>query len=576
MSDKRDKYELLSKSIEKIDSMKKELDGQIKKLNSQKKKLEKELSNLAKDESEELSPELEKIYKKTCDYQNTISNINDDMKFYIVELSKIESLINYNIIMGDFDHFVDTIKHTRAYKPKESHQSLMFYSKLSGISCNIKLTEISKLEDSLYGISGLLARYEYECKIGLSPSKKALVDSVHKITDTIDLKFYERVTDFEDKVRKNLDERIDRLIAEAKEVRNREYENKRDEIKKNISNVDNDLAACNRKIDTIKEVYDLYNSYKNKVDPDIKLVASLSGELSKLGVLSKRDLKIILHTKKEKEEVKEEKVEEIIEEKTIIESETKKELDDLEYFSKPDTKDIICFLGKEGDSIMEDLSKHFDNSSRPKVIRELTDIFNELYSGENYIETGGSPNPDSNRNALALLKSPYKFNYKRFGVRCDDFRIHAIQRHSELLKNLGFGQGDIIFFGAIGVNDSKEKSYAYDRLGRRSVSKLSSTGREATLRSNFDYIEHITRNYVPIELLSSNDSEKLSIGEFNKQAKGGIDKSIENSKYVLYDVVDEDTKKNVYNYLYSYFTKQSQMMFDIINEYKNIKDSTFE
>ena len=135
-----------------------------------------------------------------------------------------------------------------------------------------------------------------------------------------------------------------------------------------------------------------------------------------------------------------------------------KELDNIQYYLDGDIRNIICFLGNDNDSLDKDIDSHFsDNSSKPIILRELNDIFNKLVFDSNYIQIGGKPKYFTDDKVKAIQATPYKFNYKRFGVSKDQFRIHAIDRQSKLLQKLGYGSGHIIFFGAIGVNDDKEK-----------------------------------------------------------------------------------------------------------------------
>ena len=59
---------------------------------------------------------------------------------------------------------------------------------------------------------------------------------------------------------------------------------------------------------------------------------------------------------------------------------------------------------------------------------------------------------------------------------------------------MGYGSGNIIFFGSVGVNkDDKSKTEAYQRLGKRAVASISDmSGESSILMPSFDYIEHIT------------------------------------------------------------------------------------
>ena len=208
---------------------------------------------------------------------------------------------------------------------------------------------------------------------------------------------------------------------------------------------------------------------------------------------------------------------------------------------------------------MSDLDRHFDNADKKVVLDELLSLFNGLYSDENFSPlTGGNP---ASKAARRLLEFPYKFSYKRYGISKDVYRLHAIKRHSSLLKELGYGNGDIIFFGALGVNDDKLKTDAYNRIAGR---VFASVDNRIVLREEFDYIEHITRGFIPSELLSEEDEKRKKLGQFHGKLKGtSQDKSIENGKYILFEALGDASKENIIKYLNDYFYDQTTKIFDI-------------
>ena len=83
----------------------------------------------------------------------------------------------------------------------------------------------------------------------------------------------------------------------------------------------------------------------------------------------------------------------------------------------------------------------------------------------------------------------------------------------------------------------------------------------------FDFIEHITRGYIPKKLFSDEDIKKSEKGMFLSKLKGNIDMSIEHGRFVLYDLLDDSTKSNVKKYLDDYFIKQTNMLFEIKDKY---------
>ena len=277
-----------------------------------------------------------------------------------------------------------------------------------------------------------------------------------------------------------------------------------------------------------------------------------------------------LTKKEEKEEVLEEIP--VVEEVKLPTEVTVKELKDPDYFKKPETQNIICFLGEDGDNIFEDLNDHFDNSNRSYILYELVSLFNILYKNKDYTgKTGGNPKYFSSPKVRAYL-TRLGFNYMRFGVGKAQYRIHAIYKDSELLKKIGYGTGRVVFFGALGVNDDNEKTGAYERIARRGILN---TGNTVKLQPNFDYIYHIMDGYIPASFLSEADKQKGFMGDFTGVIKGTkTKKAIENLKYVHYDILDSISQANVKKYLDDYFEKQSEITFDTINEYKSRKKNT--
>ncbi len=309
--------------------------------------------------------------------------------------------------------------------------------------------------------------------------------------------------------------------------------------------------------DALRNLNGQINEYLDTADED--LLVSICEELLKRGIITNRTFKSILYKKVEK--VPEESKEIIEESNEEPEKEVKEEKNELdtEYFKRSSTKCLICFLGNNGNDIMSDLDRHFDNADKKVVLDELLSLFNGLYSDENFSPlTGGNP---ASKAARRLLEFPYKFSYKRYGISKDVYRLHAIKRHSSLLKELGYGNGDIIFFGALGVNDDKLKTDAYNRIAGR---VFASVDNRIVLRDEFDYIEHITRGFIPSELLSEEDEKRKKLGQFHGKLKGtSQDKSIENGKYILFEALGDASKENIIKYLNGYFYDQTTKIFDI-------------
>ena len=566
----QNKDEILRHTLKKVSKMKNDLVEEINKYEIEKFQLNSEETKLSSEELDKISETVKPVSNRLTTFIDEKENVGVVKNDFVKQKSVFLRIINSESNNISFDEIMEIIANTKGYRANETNKIISDFCKVVGVKYPFSINEFEDLNGKIMIVRAFQVNYDENH--GSYMSKSEILKNIKGVLIELDKKF-DKYISFMNELNKALDRKIDEHSIKIKTMIDEAAKNKIAEKKNKLSELDLKIDECNKRIEEIEEIYNIYDQYLESKNQDTAI--KLSGELSKLGIMTKRELKILRHKEKEKvDEPKEEVKEEPKEEKQVIKEE--KKLDNLMYFTKEDANEIICFLGTDNDWIMDDVSNHFDNSRRPNVLRELNDIFNGLYVGDNPINTGGNPGPFTGRTVLTLLEPPFKFNYKRFGVSRDQFRIHAIERHSDLLKKLGYGSGNVIFFGAVGINDSKEKSYAYDRLGSRAIRQLSSNGSVPKLRSNFDFIEHITRGYVPTDLLSANDLIRLSNGDFYRQIKGGIDISIENSKYFLYDELDNDTKKNVNDYLYEYFTKQSQKMFDIINEYKSLKDNSLD
>ena len=271
-------------------------------------------------------------------------------------------------------------------------------------------------------------------------------------------------------------------------------------------------------------------------------------------------------------------------------------IDDRDYFvndgKRPVTQNIFCFPGIEIDKkLKKDRYKDtiytdfgiFDPSMRKRVYGGLIEVFNQLHKNKDYeTKQGGEPKYFSKKIVKSLKDLGFK--YIRPGVSQADYRIHAITRESAFLAKLGYGTGKITFIGAIGPNDDNEKDTTYQRNASRVIDHLEVN---PVLQSSFDYIEHITRGYIPKEFFSKSDQDKAFGGKFNGDTKesGVINgrktiytrKKAEGKKYTdehyyaYYTVLDKATIENVNSWLYNYFAKNSELMFDIYDNYKKLE-----
>lgn len=561
------KEEILEQAIARLKETKKEIIDRINSYEDELKRYRESNKELNDNLSVEVYNEKTEKWTNSLKACKNVKDIIQELDGQIKEQKNlVNNVINYNINFGDLDKFFDMVLEIDGYDVQNFYGDCTKISKATMIKFPFKASDISNF-NTTRGIILMKADYIVSEKsiFGHANSNKALVAK-----EIQDMLRSSKMFNFYDTMIKYFSDNLKRVDLIAKEngqkiqeIRTAEINKRKEEIDTNIEELNRKIDECKKSLVSIGEIYKLYEKYNT--DKDQSTLIRLADELSNLVVISQRETKIIKYEPTEKEE-KEKEETTSLEEKVV---EEKPNVLDSDYFRRSDTKHLICFLGEENDSIKNDILKHFDNSARKPVLSELYNIFNSLAVENDYIkDKGGNPHSGSAKNALALLKSPFDFEYRRYGVRNDGFRIHAISRYSSLLKELGYGSGKIIFFGAIGVNDDKLKSDAYNRLGKRAIEERSYRGKTAKLRPNFDYIEHITRRYIPIKFLSEDDKVILNFGGFKGMTKGKIERSIEDCKYVLYDILDDDSKNNVKKYLDEYFINQTSMLFDIIENYK--------
>lgn len=568
------KEEVLKQIIERLKDTKKEI---IDKINSYEEQI-KNYKESNKELNDSLSIEVynEKTEKwtnslKACkDVNETVERLEGMIK---TQKELVDYLLKYNLTFGDLDNFFDLVLNIDGFNVQNYFNECCDLSKVTKVPFPYKASDLTNFNKARMAI---IMKADYMVESQRNFITHTHDEKLNTAKDLVQMINKAKMTSFFDKLIKYFSDNKRRIAAIAvengekiQEIRESEIKKRKDEIKSNIDELNRKIDECKKSLVSIGEIYSLYDKYKE--DQDQNTLIKLTEELANLVAISQRESKILKHEEKEEVEeieTKEEKpVEEVKKEEIIPEVRTL----DNDYFRRKDTKHLICFLGDENDSIRDDIIKHFDNSARKPVLSELYSIFNSLALDTDYIkDKGGNPHSGSSKNALALLKSPFNFEYRRYGVRNDGFRIHAISRYSSLLEELGYGSGKIVFFGAVGLNDDKLKSDAYSRLGKRAIEERSNRGKVAKLRPNFDFIEHITRRYIPIKLLSEGDKSILNYIGFNGKTKGSIDTTIENKKYVLYDLLDEQSKKNVKDYLDEYFINQTTMLFDIINDYKKV------
>ena len=541
-----------------------------------------EESELFKDDSLILTvhdEEEQQLRTELLDHRDNVNVLDEFLDCFKDWLAKVNRLINNNYVLTgynrfendiltltgkelsgiDVDNFIanmESIKREYGVKMKKDYRKL-----INDYNDTVDSLENLIISNTLF----LLNTPEQKMMV----IQKRLLDLLPFYNEVID--FYEQSKKVAVKKVKELEKEIENRAREKVSARFEEITNNKIELHERYER----LLEREKFLSDLKALFDKYNEEEDK-DPE--LFKELCTKLNSIDLINNRELRMLTYVKEEQvddasieqEEVKETKVE------------TTEEILDSDYFRRSETKNIICFLGSDDeDVIMEDINKHFDGQTKYNTLGEIVSLFNKLYKKSDtevsIEETPQTIKYFTPKTVKTLLDTPFKFEYRRYGVHNDDFRIHAIKRHSSLLKELGFGEGDIIFFGSVGINDTKKKSDAYNRLASRAIESLSTSNRPAKLNPSFDYIEHITRRQIPIILLSEEDKSKLNLGSFNGKLKGtDKNKAYENFTYILYDALDDKSKENVKKYLEEYFIKQTTKMFSLIKLSEKRRDNTLD
>lgn len=556
-------------AIKKLDLIKENKIKEIEKCEKEKLKYQSSMNEIIDDDTAEIyTKETVKLTEELDKQNEDLVSLQKLRDVFIKQNNVINNIINYS---GDLNFFYRLIDSVKTDIDTEEFESFVIIGKNLGVKYPFQPRDKKEINDKSKEIE--VMKLVIANNSHMLEHKKLIEDTKNKFK--VIFNFYNRTVPFLEKSCTSLEKKIKENEKKLSDARNKEIDRKRKEIVDKINELDETINSCNQSINSIEKAYNLFDEYSNshKKDDLIKLIE----ELCNLETLSTRASKKISYEPKEKE---------IEEEKTELE-ETKEQKEEIiyeldsDYFRRSSTKHIICFLGDKDNEILYDIDNHFDGKSKLAVLTEMENLFNFLYmhetNNDNYVETGGNPKYFSDKFAHALISSPLGFGYRRFGVSKDQYRIHAVVGYSDLLNELGYGSGNIVFFGAVGVNDTTKKSDAYHRIGSRAIESLSNGGGAPKLRKNFDYIEHIIKKQIPFDLLSEEDKNNKKMGNFNGKIKGTkTDKSYENMKYFYYDVLDDTSKRNVKKYLDDYFLKQTNSMFEILDERKKLKGDTLD
>lgn len=573
-----DNKQKLLDAIDKLSDYEFDLKDEITILEELKKSYQESNKEILEEDPEDYENEqIDKIRETLEQRKKTIVSISELMKVFDSQIRQIDLAKGFNPSMRDANDFsgIASVIYAGAEVIIDTYTDLQNLSKVSGVPLKFTTKDLDKVNKSRKTI--MMAMITIEARNPFAKKEITIEDKLKAIKETKQNltpieSFYKNTLPFMEKVREYCKKCISEMAEAIKDIQKEMHEIRIKEINANLAKIDARIKEREESLEASKVAKELYEEYKSTGNEEI--LVRLTIELTNLLILSGRDSKIIIHelTEKNKKEEVIEEPKEVVEEVKIPTEVITKELTDPEYYKNTDSKNIICFLGEEGDDIFRDLNDHFDNSNRPYVLSELVQLFNVLYKNKDYTgKTGGNPKYFSSPKVRAYL-TRLGFNYMRFGVSKAQYRIHAIYKDSELLRNLGYGTGRVVFFGALGVNDDNEKTGAYERIARRGIQ---STGNIVKLQPNFDYIYHIMDGYIPASFLSENDKQKGFMGDFTGVIKGTkIKKTIENSKYICYDILDDESKNNVKKFLDNYFEKQSEKTFNTINEYNNRKKNT--
>lgn len=521
---------------------------------------------------------IESLNKEISDNKDIYDAASSFLKVCMEQKEIMRLIYNFNPLFQNSTAFIGLIDLFK-YPEYTEYQKLKSYGAKFGIKYRVLSSDMEKVDKLLTGALLLNDANMNSAKDDYAGDKAQVIRNIQKVLGPKSFfdNYYDRNIEYlsdvckmtiskSKKAKEKKLKMADDLSSRVKKGIVSQYQERRDNMAKKLADIEN-LCDCG-------------NEYNEKGDQES--LEKFLKALLKLELISPREYKFLSYEEKEEKIEEPEQYTEEIQIKETKDEKKPKKLDDAYYFDDKDAQTIICFLGREEkNEILEDLYDFLDKPQREAASAELVRLFNGLYNDKNFItEVGKKPAGTSeNRKATVLLDPPYNFEYKRIGKSYDDkYRIHAISRTSEYLKKLGYGSGNIIFFGSVGFNkDGKSKTEAYQRLGKRAVASISNlSGESAILTPSFDYIEHITRGYVPKELLSKEDIDKLNDGKFyGRHIENNKNRSIEDGNYVLLDVLSEETQDNVKRYLNSYFLNQSNKMFEIINDYEKNKDKSY-
>ena len=489
------------------------------------------------------------------------------------QLGIVKDIYNFNPIFQQPEEFVALIDILNLPDPgNDGYQVLKDTGRVFGKSYPISVSKFNELDKKIDEVKTInLINFN---GMGYKKNTESVVDEIRRTLGKEEnlTEFFSKNMEFIKYVKEQCEEGV--KDSEAAVDRFEDMVAKRiiNELDASYYETINFQDELRKKCEKVEELARAYNE-----DPESREnINNLAAALRDLGIISPRIYKFLTHEKVEKQLIEPEEDNIISHEEDVTIPE---KIDELEsdYYKKPNTHAVIGFLGEPGDDLWEDINNELEFQAKKATLDELTKLFKGYIFDENfYVDLGKNPEKSkADKIVNALLDPPYNFNYRRFGTKHDSYRIHAIHRYSKVLKELKFGDGNIIFFGSAGPVFEDEKGPAYQRVGKRAIDALSRIDKESILEPGFDYIEHITRGYVPYSLLSLQDKKRVLEGKFSsKDGKTGKDRSIGKINYFLFDCLDFVSKQNVADYLNNYFSAQSKYMFSLMDENEKIKNKS--
>ena len=553
-----DTQSILMNAFGQLDKRKREYNAQIERLEEEKESYM--LSNKEFEDDYDLQIIEMEDAMNAMSLSNTSVLAERLLDAYTRNRDSIKAILGFRPGKGDVKEFEERIKNLFSMRsPEDEHY------KFQSIGTASKQDYVYKAE-TFEECNNIIKSIIFDVTI-FSPSEmdkselQNKVLEIHKDMKKI-LPFYNRNIEFLEGAIKRMSNNKEKILGRSYSPFGNEIEKRRKEISTNLREINSKIEEYKKKITDIDETYKLYGEFKETRKED-KFVDMVS-RLRKLGLITGREERKITYTKPEKVS---EQIEIVSNENPSVEVKNTVNEIDNDYFRRPETECIICFLGEGKESFVGDIND-IDKSRRYNALREVNKLIDVVCNDSNFkFDATGVPNLGPNGKVKRLVDTPFGFEYKRQGTERDKFRIHTIKRNSKVLKELGFGKGNIMFFGTVKPTDNKtNNNKTFNAVGDRCIQNLPST-----LKPSFDYIEHITRGYVPTDLLSFSDKVKLKGGKFTMQ-----NASIEYDKYISFDYVDDNTKKNVRNWLNEYFISQTNTLFEIKDMYTKKKGNTLD